>query len=344
MRDVQYVADAKRYDVSIKQRKNGQYVVVERFPITRTTRRDGVPTFTQSMVESEVKLNSLKPGWMPSPQSKIIGRYDYHSLPALPPINLGWRDRVNAVVGSLDNYHHKPGGGDKVVPTQKLHWQAKAKVGSMDYLDYKSPRSHSSHIDPNLQRKSVKFKPLPRYGALASTSALRLVHYTPGGAQVVTHKQRFDHVRPRIGSLENITHVPAGGDITVPHFREKWRSEARIGSLDNIHHVPAGGNTNIINHHVTWHAKSRVGSLDNITHTPRKSIISIPRNKTNWNARSRIGSLENIHHKPGGGNIHIENNHLVWRAQVKVDCSPPKTDLSRSRSSSFSSLDGRKCE
>lgn len=39
-------------------------------------------------------------------------------------------------IGSLENAHHKPGGGDKKIESQKLEFKAKPKVGSKDYIKH----------------------------------------------------------------------------------------------------------------------------------------------------------------------------------------------------------------
>ncbi|KAK7476997.1 hypothetical protein BaRGS_00031773 [Batillaria attramentaria] len=341
VRDIHYVTGAKSPYVTVKQRKNGQYVVVERLPVHHRARNHGLPTLKQSLAESEVKLNSIKPDWMPTPQAKQLGRHDYRSAPALPPIDLGWNQKAEAVVGSLVNVEHEPGGGNKAIPRQKVNWEARAKIGSLDNINYKSDRPpHTSQSDPlSRRRSSTKLQPTPRYGALAESGALGpALHYTPGGAEVITRSSRYEHVKPRVGSLDNAAHVPGGGDVTVKHHRQNWKSRARIGSLDNVHHVPGGGEVSITNQRLTWQAKPRVGSLDNISHVPHFEKINIPRQKLSWKGRSRIGSLENIHHQPGGGIVQITNNRLRWKSQAKVDTRPPKRH-DMSHGSSLDSLD-----
>lgn len=341
VRDIHYVTGAKSPYVTVKQRKNGQYVVVERLPVHHRPRNHGLPTLQQSLAESEVKLNSIKPGWMPTPQVKQLGRHDYRSPPPLPPIDLGWGQKAEAMVGSLVNIDHEPGGGNKPIPRIKVTWEAKAKVGSLDNIQYKTPRSSMTNSDSlsSRRRSSTRVQPTPLYGAIASTGALGgPTHYTPGGAEVVTKTRRYEHVQSKVGSLDNVSHEPGGGDVAVKHHRPNWRSRARIGSLDNVHHVPGGGEVSITNQRLSWQAKPRIGSLDNISHVPHTERVRIPRQKLNWQGRSRVGSLDNIHHQPRGGIVHITNNRLKWKAEAKVDCKPPKR-LDMSLGSSIDSLD-----
>lgn len=347
VRDIHYVTGAKEPYVQVKQRKNGQYVVIERLPVHHRPRNHGLPTLQQSLAEAEVKLNSLKPGWMPTPKVKEAGRGG-SSPPALPPIDLGWKNKAQALVGSLNNVHHEPGGGNKAIPRQRVAWEARAKVGSLDNLNYKAGArsTTSSQSDPvrsPRRQMQAMLEASPRYGALAHCGAMGPnMHYTPGGAEVLTTRppRRFQHVRPRVGSLDNIAHVPGGGEVALETRPTRWRSEARVGSLENVHHVPSGGAVSIVNRRLSWQAKPRVGSLDNVGHKPQLSPITIPRNRLSWLGRPRVGSLDNVHHKPGGGLVNITNNRLRWNAQPKVDSKPPKRRMSHG--SSLESLDS--CE
>lgn len=340
VRDISYVTGSKTPYVQVKQRQNGQYVVVERLPVHHKPRNHGLPTLQQSLAESEVKLNSLKPGWMPTPKVRENYKPYRNPIPALPPINLGYKDKANPMVGSLDNVRHEPGGGRTAIFNEKVTWDARPKVGSLDNIDYnKGPgRGLTTKSDPGSSgRISDMLGRSPRYGALAASGALGpSMHYTPGGGEVFNKPNRFRNVRPRVGSLENIGHTPGGGDVMVEHRPTRWRSDARIGSLDNVHHVPRGGDISIPNQRVEWQARPKIGSLDNVTHRPEPSAVSIPKNKVSWLGRSRVGSLENIHHRPGGGTVHIVNNRIRWKAQPRIDNKPPRR---MSHGSSLDSLD-----
>ena len=39
---------------------------------------------------------------------------------------------VSSKIGSLDNYNHKPAGGDVVIETRELNWNAQSKIGSLE--------------------------------------------------------------------------------------------------------------------------------------------------------------------------------------------------------------------
>ncbi|KAL8564125.1 hypothetical protein ACOMHN_035730 [Nucella lapillus] len=328
VRDIRFVTGAKTPYVQVKQRKNGQYVVIERLPVHHKPRNHGLPTLQQSLAESEVRLRSLKPDWTPTTKSRELERKDGGTL-SLPPIHLGWNKKAQAMVGSFENVHHEPGGGKKVIPRQNVKWYARAKVGSLDNLKFKSPRRvETTQSDPVLSprtRGSSTFGATPRYGGLAHTGSLgSSMHYTPGGAEVVVKPRRFEHVRSRVGSLDNVSHVPGGGDVIVENRKNKWKAESQVGSLDNVKHCPGGGKVTITSERLRWQNKPRVGSLDNADHTPGGGQVRIPKNKVKWAGRSRVDSLANIHHKPGGGVVNITNNTLKWVAQPRVDNKPPR--------------------
>ncbi|KAL8559910.1 hypothetical protein ACOMHN_016956 [Nucella lapillus] len=261
----------------------------------------------------------------------------------LPPIDLGWNDRAEAVVGSLVNVEHVPRGGDKAIPRKRVRWEAKAKVGSMDNVHYKdTPRSRTSHSDTaslSRRRRSSMLEASARYSVLAKCGALGpQVEETTGRC-----RQRYRNVPPRVGSLDNIAHVPGGGETVIQHRRTRWKAEARVGSLDNVHHIPGGGDSVTVNHRrLSWLVGPRVGSLDNISHAPQLNPIQIPRNKTLWAGRARVGSLDNIHHLPGGGVFTIPKKRLRWNAQSKVDTNPPNRRNGYASSSSDSVNDSRK--
>lgn len=81
-------------------------------------------------------------------------------FPPLPAIDLGWKAQPK--VRSLENTHHKPGGGNVEIPQSKLQWSAEPKVGSRDEnhanRSKKRPRSYDGieYIKfPSIYRKRV---------------------------------------------------------------------------------------------------------------------------------------------------------------------------------------------
>ena len=44
---------------------------------------------------------------------------------------------AEAKVGSLENKHHQPSGGQVAIVNEKLAWNAQPKVGSLDKKDHK---------------------------------------------------------------------------------------------------------------------------------------------------------------------------------------------------------------
>ncbi|CAI2170922.1 4370_t:CDS:2 [Funneliformis geosporum] len=142
---------------------------------------------------------------------------------------------------------------------------------------------------------------------------------------VPTKKPNFAHVKPRIGSLDNVTHKPKGGDKKIYSERSNFSNvKSRIGSLENVNHTPKGGDLKIVSVKSDFSkVKSRVGSLDNINHLPKvQSLINVNNvpqggnvklisNKPNFKqVHSRVGSFDNIDHTPKGGDKIIFNDKL----------------------------------
>lgn len=317
LREVDYVSkgSSSKPFVSVKQRKNGQYVVVEKIPTSNFNRRHKFATVQQSLEETGVNFRSIKPSWKYSAKNPHVGHYQPGKARSLPPIDLGWKKEART--DSLSNAEHEPGGGNILIPKKKINWNVKSKIGSLDNMDYN--RARTSQSDPTVGR----YEPSPRYGALANVGpAGGSMHYTPGGAQVFKKSKMYENVSAKVGSLGNIEHSPRGGDITIHNKKLRWRRESKVGSLDNISHQPQGGDIYIMNQRLSWQAKPKIGSLDNVTHHPQTTVGRIPRYSTDWREKPRVGSLDNIHHIPGGGNIIITNRRLRWKAESKVNSLP----------------------
>lgn len=318
--------------VSVKQRKNGQYVVVEKLPTKNFLQTGKFQTVTQSLEETGVKFRSLKPAWKttsknynsaPPSQTQpnpYVGHYAPRSwkyAQSLPPIDLGWK--AEAMVGSLLNAEHVPGGGDNRIFTERPKWKAKAKVGSLDNIDFNQERLKTTQSDPSSKKLSS------RYGALASMGVLTR-HYNPSGAEVVKKNPLYKDVAPRVGSLDNASHVPGGGDINIVRRKLRWNAGARVGSLENVSHQPQGGDIYIVNNRLKWNPKPKVGSLENISHKPTVTVGKIPTAKTEWKSGPVVGSLDNIGHTPRGGDKVIPTRRLRWRAEAKINSLPPRYD------------------
>lgn len=332
VRDVNFVdrGGAGRPLVSVKQRKNGQYVVVEKLPAKNFAQTGRVTTVEQSLSD-DVTLRSVKPQWKNTSKNHITTSVPrtvanpyaeknfspYKYAKCLPPIDLGYQQKAEAQVGSLDNVQHVPGGGDKLIFSEKPRWKAKARVGSLENLDFNQQRFSSSQSDGSLERKMFASKAAGVYGATAG-----MKHYTPGGGEAARKNQRYKDVGSKVGSLDNAGHTPGGGDVTIVRRRLNWHTEAKVGSLDNRSHRPQGGDIYIVNNKLSWQGKPRVGSLENVAHKPQVTVGKVPNYRTEWRGQAVVGSLDNIGHTPRGGNVVIHSQKLKWRAEAKVNSRP----------------------
>ena len=331
--------------VTVKRRKNGQYVVVEKLPTKHFQRTGKYHTVEQSVTETEFKYHSLKPAWKnvnknyisspahqttPNPYVTGDSSSPYKYTQTLPPIDLGFKHVAAPQVGSLENISHKPGGGDKTIFHEKPRWRenARPKVASLENLDYHQENISCSKSDGSLERKIS-----PRFGA-AATMGVMTRHYDPGsiyGSGEVSggrklQAQAYRDVTSKVGSLDNASHVPGGGDVIIQRRKLKWSSEAKVGSLENVNHQPQGGDIYIFSDKVSFNPKSKVGSLENVNHQPRVTLGKIPNYKTEWRGRPVVGSLDNIHHVPRGGHVVIPNRKLRWKAEAKVDSRSPRVE------------------
>ncbi|XP_067685815.1 microtubule-associated protein tau-like [Haliotis asinina] len=335
--------------VSVKRRSDGKYIVVEKYPrklkpVSKLNSHNA--PLAHMDYSSEVKFRSIKPEWKYSQRHRVLGDHDNSSL--LPPIDLGWTS--DSKIGSLDNIDHTPRGGDKQIVSHRLKWEAKAKIGSLDNIDFPQ-RTGRSLSDPTSSRKLEplektprKLRVRPRYGAIGDAGAFGNKHYTPGGAEVVRPSERYNHVKSKVGSLDNIEHQPMGGDVRIPSYPNNWQAESQLRSLENVHHKPGGGDVIFLQEKLQWNSGPKVGSLENINHIPGGGHKKIFNMKLNWQSGAKVGSLRNINHVPGGGMVNMPDHPLRWKSKAKVDNKPKKKKRVSELNLSFDSLDSYECE
>ncbi|CAG8828833.1 22860_t:CDS:2, partial [Gigaspora rosea] len=106
-----------------------------------------------------------------------------------------------------------------------------------------------------------------------------------GNVKIFSRKPSFDHVQPRVGSLDNIDHVPGGGEkyipMKIPPKIPLSAVKSKVGSLNNIHHTPGGGDIKIFSRKlsyrdVTPRIKSRSNSIDSSTIEERSDLVYSP--------------------------------------------------------------------
>jgi len=99
------------------------------------------------------------------------------------------KTRITSKVGSLDNYHHVPGGGDKDVHEIQYHFNAPNAISSQTKIVYGPKRSKALHR--RLEFDSDHFERLPN------------LRFKP------------KNVQSKCGSLDNIGHRPGGGTKAI---------------------------------------------------------------------------------------------------------------------------------
>ncbi|XP_050405114.2 microtubule-associated protein 4 [Patella vulgata] len=338
IRRVEYVPAVKTPEsnipyLSVKQRQDGQFVVIEKFPTSYRNRSVGKVTSVQaSLANSGVKFRTIRPRWRYAKNGDFLGNTENLNLPT---IDLGWKKESKC--GSLDYYHHAPGGGVKRIFSESVRWKAKSKVGSLDNVSYGKYRcrSYPSYEHYGLRLPDVS----PRYEAMGQTDAKPKFHYTPGRDQEMDkspRNARQQQAQSHIHSLDNIRHQAQGGNVILPRYKKARKEpvESAVGSFDLIHHKAGGGDFKLPQiPKLKINVQSKIGSLDNIDHEPNKQRAKIPHYAPNWKSRSKIGSLDNVQHVAGGGGVKITNKPVKWKVRSKVDSrAPPRIIYEREES------------
>lgn len=96
---------------------------------------------------------------------------------------------VSSKIGSLENYNHKPQGGDVVIQTHELNWNAQSKINSLE----------------------------------------KAANYVPNGGNVKIENHKLNwQAKAKIGSLEKAaTYVPHGGNVKIESHKLDFKSRAR---------------------------------------------------------------------------------------------------------------------
>lgn len=248
------------------------------------------------MKEHRTVYESIKPIWKYWAQkNENVYRYKYKPEKFerfLPPIDLGWR--AEPVVGSLSNVEHRPGGGHKRIFSEKLQWRADAKVCSLGSKNNRDIVGQNS--------SSVEW--------CESAGDHSLLGNTDGNS---VRRKLYDHVEPKVGSLDNVGHVPGGGNLQIHNQFPRWNKESKVGSLDNIHYNPRSDRSvEIANERLKWHVKPKVSSLG-YTHPLPRTV-----NRNSYDFKQTQGTLPAINHlgksyrDPMSGNLSTPSGNLTW--------------------------------
>ncbi|KAF7268831.1 hypothetical protein GWI33_018175 [Rhynchophorus ferrugineus] len=91
--------------------------------------------------------------------------------------------------------------------SQKLEWNAKSKIGSLENATYK-PKGG----DKKIETVKLDFK---------------------------------EKAKPKVGSKDNMKHQPGGGDVKIENKKLEVHATSKVGSMDNVKHKPSGGDKKI---------------------------------------------------------------------------------------------------
>ncbi|KAJ3159531.1 hypothetical protein HDU86_001540 [Geranomyces michiganensis] len=138
--------------------------------IARSRSLGTLPTASQGISRHSARLSSAA-GFFRAPTVS-----NYVEVPTVLPRG---HNKVSSKVGSLDNIHHRPGGGTKRIYDEKL--------------------------------------PLARLrGVSSKVGSLENISHVPGGGAVqIIDVPIRPRARSKVGSLDNIKHRPAGGHVRI---------------------------------------------------------------------------------------------------------------------------------
>jgi len=192
---------AVRAQMSRLSAENPYYPPYGRQSKMRGRRSTGTPSANDSLISSQP--NSTRSSRM-STHSRLS---NYSNVHPLSENNDGlfykgrtkWSDEpIRSKVGSLDNYYHRPGGGDKDIREIKYHLHAPNSISSMTKVIY-GPRRNDAGVSRDHDHDAGDFQRLPN----------RIV--------------RPRNVKSRIGSLDNVHHQAGGGTREIFTERLPWQ-------------------------------------------------------------------------------------------------------------------------
>jgi len=167
----------------------------------RTRRSTGTPSANDSMSSHP---NSVRSSRL-SNHSRLSNYSVVHPLSVTESDGLFYKGRtkwtdepIKSKVGSLDNYYHRPGGGDKDIREIKYHLNAPNSISSMTKVVY-GPRRNDAGLSRDQDHDAGEFQRLPR------------------------RIQRPRDVKSRIGSFDNVHHQAGGGTREIFTERMPWQ-------------------------------------------------------------------------------------------------------------------------
>ncbi|CAG0915524.1 unnamed protein product [Notodromas monacha] len=268
--------------------------------------RDHAPTKKASSAAKDGKSATRRTGTRSTSRSKSFTREEE------PPKELAKKVPMNKVevgkgpspnlksvkskIGSMENTHYKPGGGNVRIEHKKVEiGEVKPKVGAKNEAYQPSAGGQKKKLFKPPPKQEVEQPPTPAPPATATEKK-------PVKKFVTTQKLNWS-AKSKIGSLENAKYKPKGGDkkIETVKLNFKDKAQSKVASTVNIKHKPGGGEV-----------KTSEKTPEKPTED-EKIAEEIENRKLDFKAESKIGSLGNVKHRPGGGDKAIFDDREYLR-------------------------------
>ncbi|CAF0727181.1 unnamed protein product [Brachionus calyciflorus] len=124
---------------------------------------------------------------------------------------------VKSKINSLEKANYVPGGGNVIIDTKPVNWEANSKIGSLDKYNY----------EPG------------------------------GGNVIIETRPCNWEAKSKIGSLEKANYTPSGGNVKIVNHQLNWQARSKIGSLEKANYTPKGGNVKIQTFKVDFKERAR---------------------------------------------------------------------------------------
>ncbi|KAF9926720.1 hypothetical protein FBU30_003752 [Linnemannia zychae] len=180
---------------------------------------------------------------------------------------------------------------------------------------------------PHSRRSSTSSAPVTNPPMSPTSPTRRLSKHV-----IPTQKASYDHVKAKVGSLENVSYTtrgrPSSRTSSADEGNGRSRSPSAMSSTSSTSAAPTSPTSStgrrssfkIPPSKKADYSKiqSKVGSMENINHVPQGGNLKIFSERLNPPVvQSKVGSLEYINHIPQGGNLKVFSEKLSFREQAQ---------------------------
>uniref|UniRef100_A0AAR5QHX8 Microtubule-associated protein n=1 Tax=Dendroctonus ponderosae TaxID=77166 RepID=A0AAR5QHX8_DENPD len=208
---------------------------------------DSAATTPGSTEKKKVPMNKIQVGSAPSPNLKVvkskIGSLDNaHYKPGggkvkIESKKLDFKKAAPRIEAKNDKYVPKVGEKKEV---QSARIERTAPATSRELCSARSAQGSTS--SRKIITQKLEWNAKSKIGSLENAA-----HKPKGGdKKIESVKLNFkDKAAPKVGSKDNIKHQPGGGDVKIESKKIEVNVTSKVGSLDNVKHKPAGGEKKI---------------------------------------------------------------------------------------------------